>query len=155
MKITVILLPLLLLSSAAAVDDGRGLISGCNRTISLLIKPCVCKDIVRQRPSQRTIHHAAAASGEERHYQYQSTGTWLNCQSQNLDDDRMSRILNIFLSSELNRNLTRRIYLPFNRLTQIPKEISLFRRLQKINFNQHHNKIVSIKTTYSDSRRLG
>jgi Leucine-rich repeat (LRR) protein len=61
----------------------------------------------------------------------------------------MSRILNIFLSSELNRNLTRRIYLPFNRLTQIPKEISLFRRLQKINLN--HNKIVSIQTAYSDS----
>ena len=60
----------------------------------------------------------------------------------NLDDDRMSRILNSFLSSELNGNLTRRIDLGYNQLTKIPNEIYRFERLQR--FALTGNRIASI-----------
>jgi len=129
------------------LSDAAGIRSGCNRTISLLIKPCICKDIIKQRHTPR--HSSAGGDGDGERHQYKSAGTWLNCQSQDLDDDRMSRILTIFLSSEMNRNLRQRIYLPFNRLTQIFKEISLFRRLQKVNL--YNNRITSIRSAYIDS----
>ena len=138
-------IPVLQQQQQLMLSDAAGIRSGCNRTISLLIKPCICKDIIKQRPKRR---HSSAGGDGERH-QYKSAGTWLNCQSQDLDDERMSRILTIFLSSEMNRNFTQRIYLPFNRLTHIPKEISLFRRLQKVNF--YNNRITSIRSAYSDS----
>lgn len=71
-----------------------------------------------------------------------SKGVWLYCYSLNLTDDQASRILTSFLSSEVNRNFTRRIDLNNNQLTKIPKEVYQFKRLKKIFLDG--NKIKSI-----------
>ena len=95
---------------------------GCTTAISIQIKPCVCKDVVRKGNILQ--------------------GVWLYCTNTNLDDDRISRILTAFLSSEVNRNYTRRIDLDHNQLTKIPSEIYQFKQLQKVLIS--YNKIKSI-----------
>ena len=93
----------------------------CDRNISLLIEPCFCKYIVRIKP---------ATGSDVDHIRLQSI--WLNCDDRTLNDDRISYILNIFVSDEINRNFTRRIDLRNIPLTKIPSEIYRFRRLNKI-----------------------
>ena len=108
---------------------------GCTTAISIQIKPCVCKDVVRKGNTNKTSDVILQ-------------GVWLYCYNMNLGDDRISRILRAFLSSEVNRNFTRRIDLYGNQLTKIPEEISQFKRLQKLFIPT--NKISSI-----GSRELG
>lgn len=100
---------------------------GCTLSISLQIKPCVCKEVVRKRNDSIILQ-----------------GTWLSCLRMSLDDDQISRILTVFLSSEKNRNFTRRIDLDRNKLTKIPDEVYQFRRLERIALSA--NKITSISS---------
>ena len=104
---------------------------GCTESISLRIKPCFCKDIARKYSKNK-------ASTSDVNMQ----GVWLYCDNMNLEDDQMSRILTAFLSSEVNRNYTRRIDLDDNLLTKIPSEIYQFKQLQKVWMT--NNKIKSI-----------
>ena len=68
----------------------------------------------------------------------------LECQNLNLDDQQISRILKVFLSSDTNRLLTSVIELRVNQLTKVPSEISQFKRLQKVSLA--FNKITSLNS---------
>ena len=121
----------LLLQQHRQDDDGRTInstrtpqINGCTLSISLQIKPCFCKEIVRKRNVNKTSTISDVIL----------QGTWIYCKFMDLGDDRISHILRTILSSELNRNFTRRIDLMVgNQLTKIPSEIYQFKRLQKVN----------------------
>ena len=107
-----------------------------NRTISRSIKPCICLEIPKIGNKKFNSTHTDDTDI--------IWGIWLNCEDLNLDDAKMSRILNVFLSSDLNREFTRRIDLDSNQLTKIPSELSQFKRLQMVYF--YYNAITSIKS---------
>ena len=107
-----------------------------NRTISRSIKPCICLEIPKIGNKEFNSTHTNDTD--------LIWGIWLNCEDLNLDDAKMSRILNVFLSSDLNREFTRRIDLDSNQLTKIPSELSQFKRLQMVYF--YYNAITSIKS---------
>ena len=107
-----------------------------NRTISRSIKPCICLEIPKIGNKEFNSTHTDDTD--------LIWGIWLNCEEVNLDDVKMSRILKAFLSSEVNREFTRRIDLDRNQLTEISSEISQFKRLQMVYF--YYNAITSIKS---------
>ena len=69
-------------------------------------------------------------------------GVWLHCVNMRLNDNRISRILRDFLSSEMKRNFTRRIDLRNNQLTKIPEKIYQFKRLQHIMLTRNNIKAI-------------
>ena len=124
------LISLLILTNVNGLSDEETS-GGCTRSISLQIKPCVCKEVVRKRNNETSSSNTLQ-------------GTWLYCENRNLNDDEMSGILKKFLSSDMNRNWTRVIDLSHNQLTKMPEEIYQFKRLNKLSLVS--NAITSISS---------
>lgn len=66
----------------------------------------------------------------------------LDCNSKDLDDDNVSRILDVFTAHHSD-NLLRLISLRDNRLTKVPPQIRFFSKLNRLNLG--YNRLSSIK----------